>query len=81
VFAITRDFCLHKFQLSEVITTAGRLDREAKRRLILTILISKDPRTQKAVIDLRYCKGCGLRAHICRKGAITMAPEQDEQRH
>jgi hypothetical protein len=37
-FAIARDFSLHKFQLSEVLTTAGRLDREAKRQLIQTIL-------------------------------------------
>jgi len=38
-FAVARDFGLHKFHLSEVVTTAGRLDREAKRQLIQTILV------------------------------------------
>jgi 2-oxoacid:acceptor oxidoreductase delta subunit (pyruvate/2-ketoisovalerate family) len=39
--------------------------------------ITKDPKTQKAAIDLLYCKGCGLCAHLCPKGAIKMVPEQD----
>ena len=38
--------------------------------------ISKDPMTQRPVIDLQYCKGCGLCAHLCPKGAITMILEQ-----
>jgi pyruvate ferredoxin oxidoreductase delta subunit len=28
------------------------------------------------VIDLKYCKGCGLCAHLCPKGAIAMVLEQ-----
>jgi hypothetical protein len=40
-FAIARDFSLHKFQLSELLATAGRLDRETKRQLIQTILSSR----------------------------------------
>jgi Pyruvate/2-oxoacid:ferredoxin oxidoreductase delta subunit len=38
--------------------------------------ITKDDATHEPVIDLNYCKGCGLCAHFCPKGAITMEPEQ-----
>lgn len=28
------------------------------------------------VIDYEYCKGCGICAHECPKGAIKMTPEE-----
>lgn len=28
-------------------------------------------------IDLAYCKGCGICAHECRRGAITMFEEEN----
>lgn len=40
--------------------------------------ITKDPQTNKPVIDHKYCKACGLCAHLCPKGAIEMVPEQPE---
>ncbi|MBI5490148.1 MAG: 4Fe-4S binding protein [Deltaproteobacteria bacterium] len=36
------------------------------------LCITRDPVTQRIVIDLDYCKGCGLCAHHCPKGAIGM---------
>jgi 2-oxoacid:acceptor oxidoreductase delta subunit (pyruvate/2-ketoisovalerate family) len=36
------------------------------------LCITRDPATQRIVIDLDYCKGCGLCAHHCPKGAIRM---------
>jgi 2-oxoacid:acceptor oxidoreductase delta subunit (pyruvate/2-ketoisovalerate family) len=36
------------------------------------LCITRDPATQRIVIDLDYCKGCGLCAHYCPKGAIKM---------
>jgi len=38
--------------------------------------ITKDETTHRPVIDLAYCKGCGLCAHFCPKMAITMELEQ-----
>jgi pyruvate ferredoxin oxidoreductase delta subunit len=38
--------------------------------------ITKDEATHQPVIDLAYCKGCGLCAHFCPKTAITMELEQ-----
>ena len=37
--------------------------------------ITRDPDTGDILIDLDYCKGCGLCAHFCPKGAIQMEPE------
>lgn len=40
------------------------------------LCITRDPATQRIVIDLDYCKGCGLCAHHCPKGAIRMEFER-----
>ncbi len=37
--------------------------------------ITRDPDTGHINIDLEYCKGCGLCAHFCPKGAISMEVE------
>ena len=37
----------------------------------------RDPKTGHIVIDLDYCKGCGLCAHFCPHGAITMVIDED----
>ncbi len=34
-----------------------------------------DRQGERLEIDMNYCKGCGLCAHECRKGAITMVAE------
>jgi Pyruvate/2-oxoacid:ferredoxin oxidoreductase delta subunit len=39
------------------------------------LCITRDPVTRHIVIDLDLCKGCGLCAHYCPKGAITMVPD------
>lgn len=38
--------------------------------------ITKDPVSGRPVIDLHYCKGCGLCVHLCPRGAITMVSER-----
>ena len=42
------------------------------RLLCPDLCITRDPGSGKIVIDLKYCKGCGLCAHYCPKGAIRM---------
>jgi len=37
--------------------------------------IIRDPDTGRILIDLNHCKGCGLCAHYCPKGAIRMKLE------
>ena len=37
--------------------------------------IIRDPDTGRILIDLNHCKGCGLCAHYCPKGAIRMELE------
>jgi Pyruvate/2-oxoacid:ferredoxin oxidoreductase delta subunit len=37
--------------------------------------ITRDPQTGAILIDLVHCKGCGLCAHYCPKGAIRMELE------
>ncbi len=46
------------------------------RLLCPDLCITRDPGTGAVVIDLEYCKGCGLCAHFCPKGAITMVIEK-----
>lgn len=40
------------------------------------LCITRDPGTDRIVVDLDYCKGCGLCAHFCPKGAIRMVVER-----
>lgn len=37
--------------------------------------ITRDPDSGQIRIDLDHCKGCGLCAHFCPKGAIRMETE------
>jgi Pyruvate/2-oxoacid:ferredoxin oxidoreductase delta subunit len=39
------------------------------------LCITRDPGTGDILIDLNHCKGCGLCAHFCPKGAIRMELE------
>jgi 2-oxoacid:acceptor oxidoreductase delta subunit (pyruvate/2-ketoisovalerate family) len=38
--------------------------------------ITRDPATGQIRVDLDHCKGCGLCAHFCPKGALEMEVEQ-----
>ena len=38
--------------------------------------IVRNPHTGQIRIDLNYCKGCGLCAYYCPKGAIKMVVEK-----
>jgi Pyruvate/2-oxoacid:ferredoxin oxidoreductase delta subunit len=40
------------------------------------LCITRDPDTQRIVVDLDFCKGCGLCAHYCPKGAIRMVVDK-----
>ena len=40
------------------------------------LCITRNPQTQEIEIDLNYCKGCGLCAHYCPKGALEMIQEK-----
>lgn len=47
------------------------------RLLCPDLCITRDADTGRIVIDLEYCKGCGLCAHYCPKGAIRMTLEKN----
>jgi 2-oxoacid:acceptor oxidoreductase delta subunit (pyruvate/2-ketoisovalerate family) len=40
------------------------------------LCITRDEKTGGVQIDLNYCKGCGICASICPKGAIQMVLEE-----
>ena len=40
------------------------------------LCITRDGSSGRILIDLDYCKGCGLCAHYCPKGAIEMVLEK-----
>lgn len=46
------------------------------RLLCPDLAITRDRVTGEITIDLDYCKGCGICAFICPKGAITMVLEE-----
>jgi 2-oxoacid:acceptor oxidoreductase delta subunit (pyruvate/2-ketoisovalerate family) len=37
--------------------------------------ITRDPKSGEILIDLKYCKGCGVCAFYCPKGALRMELE------
>ncbi len=39
------------------------------------LCITRDEKTGELLIDLDYCKGCGICASVCPKGAIQMVLE------
>jgi 2-oxoacid:acceptor oxidoreductase delta subunit (pyruvate/2-ketoisovalerate family) len=39
------------------------------------LCITRDQKTGEVLIDLDYCKGCGICAGVCPKGAIQMTLE------
>ena len=41
------------------------------------LAITRDKQTGQIIIDLDYCKGCGLCAHYCPRGAIKMIVDDD----
>jgi pyruvate ferredoxin oxidoreductase delta subunit len=41
------------------------------------LCITRDPMTDRIVIDYDYCKGCRVCEVFCPKGAITMTPEEE----
>jgi Pyruvate/2-oxoacid:ferredoxin oxidoreductase delta subunit len=40
------------------------------------LCITRDPASGHILIDLNHCKGCGLCAHFCPKGALELELEQ-----
>ena len=48
---------------------------EVCQMLCPDLCITRDPETFAIRIDLDHCKGCGLCAHFCPKGAIQMEIE------
>ena len=42
------------------------------------LCITRDPHTGQILIDMDHCKGCGLCAFYCPKGAIRMELESGE---
>jgi Pyruvate/2-oxoacid:ferredoxin oxidoreductase delta subunit len=40
------------------------------------LAITRHPETREIVIDLAWCKGCGLCAHYCPHGAIRMVVDE-----
>jgi Pyruvate/2-oxoacid:ferredoxin oxidoreductase delta subunit len=48
---------------------------EVCQMLCPDLCITRDPETFEIRIDLDHCKGCGLCAHFCPKGAIQMEIE------
>ena len=40
------------------------------------LAITRDTETREIRIDLDYCKGCGLCAHHCPHGAISMVVDE-----
>ncbi len=40
------------------------------------LCITRDEGTKELLIDLDYCKGCGICASICPRGAIQMVMEE-----
>jgi 2-oxoacid:acceptor oxidoreductase delta subunit (pyruvate/2-ketoisovalerate family) len=43
------------------------------------LCITRDEKTGQILIDLDYCKGCGICASVCPKGAIQMVLEEEER--
>jgi formate dehydrogenase (NADP+) beta subunit len=41
------------------------------------LAITRDPDTRAIRIDLDFCKGCGLCAHYCPHGAISMVLDDE----
>jgi len=48
------------------------------RLLCPDLAITRDRITGSIIIDLDFCKGCGICAFVCPKGAIEMVVEQAE---
>jgi len=44
-------------------------------------VIEVESKGKKAVIDYTYCKGCGICPTVCPFKALTMVPEELEERH
>jgi 2-oxoacid:acceptor oxidoreductase delta subunit (pyruvate/2-ketoisovalerate family) len=40
------------------------------------LAITRDRETSEILIDLDFCKGCGLCAHYCPRGAIEMVVDE-----
>ena len=40
------------------------------------LAITRDPESHRILIDLDYCKGCGLCAHYCPHDAIVMVVDE-----
>ena len=49
---------------------------EACNLLCPDLCITRDERTGEVRVDLDYCKGCGICASICPRGAIEMVLEE-----
>ncbi|MDW7712460.1 MAG: 4Fe-4S binding protein [Deferrisomatales bacterium] len=45
------------------------------RLLCPDLAVTRDPGSGRILIDLDYCKGCGICAAFCPRGAIRMVPE------
>ncbi|MHB8764383.1 MAG: 4Fe-4S binding protein [Deferrisomatales bacterium] len=52
---------------------------DACRLLCPDLAITRHPETGRIQIDLDYCKGCGICAAFCPRGAIRMELEADAE--
>ncbi len=40
------------------------------------LAITRDPESKEILVDMDYCKGCGLCAYYCPRGAIKMVVDE-----
>ena len=65
-----------RFEASRCLGTMSCEACDVCRLLCPDLAITRDDSTGQIHIDLDYCKGCGICAAVCAKGAITMVLEE-----
>jgi 2-oxoacid:acceptor oxidoreductase delta subunit (pyruvate/2-ketoisovalerate family) len=78
-FATVESALLKKEALTEAQRCLGLRDCDSCETCSLfcpDLCITRDEKTGEVRIDLDYCKGCGICAVVCPKGAIQMVLEE-----